>query len=46
MPSREYKETETYPRLKSFGGKAKNFSPRARIRNLMGLVIYKFLINF
>lgn len=24
------------PKLKSFGGKAKNFSPRARIRNWMG----------
>lgn len=24
------------PKLKSFGGKAKDFSPRARIRNLMG----------
>lgn len=24
------------PRLKSFGGKAKDFSPRARIRNMLG----------
>ena len=28
------------PKLKSFGGKAQDYSPRARMRNLMGLVIH------
>lgn len=27
------------PRLKSFGGKAKDYSPRARIRSWMGYVV-------
>lgn len=30
------------PRLKSFGGKAQDFSPRARIRSWMGLVFMLF----
>lgn len=35
------------PRLKSFGGKAKDFSPRARIRNWLGYILLltlKFII--
>ena len=34
----EYKSAQTVPKLKSFRGKAKEFSPRARIRSWMGYV--------
>lgn len=34
-----------HPKLKSFGGKATQYSPRARIRSWMGFVVQKFIFN-
>ncbi|KAK2178138.1 hypothetical protein NP493_560g01090 [Ridgeia piscesae] len=36
LHAKEYTEAGTMPKLKSFGGKATKYSPRARFRHLIG----------